>query len=433
MKNNKKILVLTVLTIIFTFLGSTLAYFNWQTSEEQRTNVVFTLEQDFWCAADGGGDITSNEVAIAPTSCTNSDHAIIREITVTPSILRENLTIGMDLWINIDFIDQAFSESKNLKWSLTQSKTSCNDGVIATGNFYGMNTGDKVQILEKSFSTTTTDTYRLYIWLDAEETSRSTMKKNFDFSIGGSCTDTPQDNSFYAVYSADDSSLRFYQEEENVINVGSAYEGRTTTAVYKMSGYDNFNLASNILPPWSEYANEITTIVVEDTITPNNVQFWFVNLKKVTTIDVTNLDTSKLTSMRGLFFATGYDASELTITGLSAFDTSNVIEMSGIFSGTGMTSTHVNIGDLSNWNVSHVSQMFNMFYGTGYSAQHFVLSGLNNWDVSNVIGMEGMFYYTGHNANWSQDLSNWNVSKVTSYDNFNTGVESKVIAPVWKN
>ena len=44
-----------------------------------------------------------------------------------------------------------------------------------------------------------------------------------------------------------------------------------------------------------------------------------------------------------------------------------------------------------------------------------------------------MFNKTGLNANWSLDLSNWNVNKVISYTYFNTDVETKVTAPIWVN
>ena len=46
-------------TIVFTIAGSTLAYWSWQTSEAQKTEVTFTVTKDFECAADGGGSITN--------------------------------------------------------------------------------------------------------------------------------------------------------------------------------------------------------------------------------------------------------------------------------------------------------------------------------------------------------------------------------------
>lgn len=56
-KNKKMILVLVILTVIFTIIGGSLAYFSLISSEAQKTNIVFTVEITFSCAADGGGSI----------------------------------------------------------------------------------------------------------------------------------------------------------------------------------------------------------------------------------------------------------------------------------------------------------------------------------------------------------------------------------------
>ena len=428
---SKKILLTLgiILTIALAIAGSTYAYLEWVTSDEQGTNVVFTLEQDFSCAVDGGGNITSADVAIAPSSCTNSAHAIMREITVTPSILRDNLEIGMDLWINVDSIDQEFSNTDNLRYALTTLPNDCIMGIVSTGSFKDLTAGAKVPILEKTFSSSTPATYYLWLWLDAKETSTSTIQKNFTFSLGGNCVDTPQNNKFYVVYSEDDYSLRFYKEDENIINVGSSYNGRTATAVYKIYGAENFFQSSP--PPWSEYANEIKDVVVEDAIAPINTQSWFYNLKQVETVDVRNLDSSNLTNMRGMFNLTGSDVTSLTITGLENFNTSNVVEMSGLFSQTGENATYLSIGNLSSWDTSKVKNMTATFQHIGKNSTSLILSGINNWDVSNVINMDRMFNAAGYMANWSLDLSNWDVSNVTSHKYFNDTVTDKVIAPIW--
>ena len=67
-RDKRIISVLMTLTIIFTLMGGTLSYLRWQTSEGQKTNVVFTVNQDFSCAADGGGNIQS--ATLMPASCT---------------------------------------------------------------------------------------------------------------------------------------------------------------------------------------------------------------------------------------------------------------------------------------------------------------------------------------------------------------------------
>ena len=80
------------------------------------------------------------------------------------------------------------------------------------------------------------------------------------------------------------------------------------------------------------------------------------NLKTITNLD-TNVDTSNVTSMSGMFFM----SKKLTSVGdLSQWDTSNVTDMGGMFAISKLTS----VGDLSKWNTSNVTSMFNMFYGS---------------------------------------------------------------------
>ena len=52
--NNKKFLfILLLFGLISTFFGGTLAYWEWTTSTAQQTKVVFTVGNEFSCAADG--------------------------------------------------------------------------------------------------------------------------------------------------------------------------------------------------------------------------------------------------------------------------------------------------------------------------------------------------------------------------------------------
>ena len=59
------------------------------------------------------------------------------------------------------------------------------------------------------------------------------------------------------------------------------------------------------------------------------------------------------------------------------------------------------------------------------------LEKLNTREVTN---MSYTFYNTGYNvSSFSMDVSNWDVSKVTSYSFFNVGVTTKVVSPMWVN
>ena len=200
-KNKRIILILGILTIIFTIMGGTFAYWSWISSEAQKTNIVFTVERTFSCAADGGGSITNNSAIIVPTlvNSNTTGNYIKREVKVTPTINQNGKTIYMDLWLDINKLDSGLSNSVNFKYAFTTSSTSNTTGVVASGNFNGkvgntnaneMTSSNRVNLLSnKSYNATTTDTYYLWIWLDAEETSSDTMDQSFSLSLNGSCGD----------------------------------------------------------------------------------------------------------------------------------------------------------------------------------------------------------------------------------------------------
>ena len=191
MKNRNKIIILLIMfTIIFTTMGGSLAAWNYQTLENQKTNVVFTTEKGFSCAADGGGTMESSSIIMMPTTCTNSEQAIQREVTVTTNIDRKNISISMDLWLDINDLGTELSNSQNFKYALTTEENSCTEGVVAEGNFNGKQTGDQVLLLDRNnFTSTSTETYYLYIWLDKEETNPATANQTFNFTLNGTCWD----------------------------------------------------------------------------------------------------------------------------------------------------------------------------------------------------------------------------------------------------
>ena len=191
MDKEKKIsIILISLAIVFTIIGSTFAYWSWTTNSAQQTAVNFTVTSGFSCSADGGGNITSNDKMLAPAACTNTTYAIQRTVTVSPTITQNGLDIYLDLWLKVNSIGEGLAASDNFKYALTTSSSSCTTGVVATGNFNGATTNTQKTLLhEKKYSTTTTDPYYLWIWLDAAETDSATQNQTFDIELGGSCTD----------------------------------------------------------------------------------------------------------------------------------------------------------------------------------------------------------------------------------------------------
>ena len=190
MKDKKIITIVTLFTIIFTLIGGTLAYLNWSTNEAQKTNVTFTVTRDFSCAADGGGNISSTDNMLAPADCLNTNYAIQRTVTVTPTINRAGLTVYMDLWLNIEDIGTGLTNSDYFMYALTESPTSCVSNPKASGTFKGKVADDQIKLLDQEpYTTSGPKTYYLYIWLHKDETSTSTMNQSFNLTLGGQCSD----------------------------------------------------------------------------------------------------------------------------------------------------------------------------------------------------------------------------------------------------
>ena len=71
--------MLGVFTIIFTVIGSSLAYLSWQTSTAQQTSVTFTTEVEFSCSADGGTVTTlfSDSSTYTASSLVNTNNSVV--------------------------------------------------------------------------------------------------------------------------------------------------------------------------------------------------------------------------------------------------------------------------------------------------------------------------------------------------------------------
>ena len=122
-------------------------------------------------------------------------------------------------------------------------------------------------------------------------------------------------------------------------------------------------------------------------------------IKNILEIDLSNFDTSKVTSM-GLMF---YGMSNVTALDLSNFDTSKVTNMGNMFS----SMTNLTSLNLSSFNTSEVTNMGFMFYGI----PNLTSLDLSNFDTSRTTKMSFMFY--GMRNLTALNLSSFNTSQVT--------------------
>ena len=182
----------------------------------------------------------------------------------------------------------------------------------------------------------------------------------------------------------------------------------------------------------------LTTVDLSNFDTSNytNTISMFAGCSSLTSLDVSNFNTSKVTSMDNMF----KDCSSLTSLDVSNFNTSNVTSMGNMFNGcSSLTSL-----DVSNFNTSKVDSFYSFSYMFSGCSSLKALD-LSNFDFSNTYagvysGLYGMFrncksletitfpstvtfnnsgvcfidMFYGCSSLTSLDLSNWDTSKVTS-------------------
>ena len=148
-----------------------------------------------------------------------------------------------------------------------------------------------------------------------------------------------------------------------------------------------------------------------DTSKATNMNKMFSRTDKLITLDLSNFDTSQVTDMSYMFD----DADNLTTLDLSNFDTSKVTNMDHMFSNTYNLTTL----DLSNFNTSKVTNMDSMFFTSGLTSLN-----LSSFNTSKVTNMDRMFSNTRKLI--TLDLSNFDTSKVTNMDSmfFTSGLTS---------
>ena len=196
-------------------------------------------------------------------------------------------------------------------------------------------------------------------------------------------------------------------------------EGTDVEYAYKLTigGKDGIIANENMIDYFAMFY-KMTSIDLSalDTSEVTNMSGMFSRCSSLTNLDVSNFDTSKVTNMSFMF----YECSSLTSLDVSTFDTSNVTNMQEMFACEDNHQMDIEEINVSNFDTSKVTNVSGMFAGCSQ------LTSLNvsNFDTSKVTNMSGMFYDC--NVLTSLDLSNFNTSKVTNMSTMFAGC-SKLI------
>ena len=206
------------------------------------------------------------------------------------------------------------------------------------------------------------------------------------------------------VSEAKDGSIMAYVEDDG-----------TGNSTYKVTiGGKGGIIANESMISYFEGFEKMTSIDLSalDTSEVTNMSYMFFECSSLTSLDVSKFDTSQVTNMRSMFS----QCSNLTSLDLNSFDTSNVTNMSRMFSG-GSNDFPMNIKkiNVSNFDTSKVTDMSDMFSW----CSRLTSLDVSNFDTSNVTNMGGMF--SGCNSLTSLDVSNFDTSQVTNMsDMFST-------------
>ena len=167
-------------------------------------------------------------------------------------------------------------------------------------------------------------------------------------------------------------------------------------------------------PPWHDtYRRLITSAETVGAVTSLTTHSMFYGCSSLASLDLSSLDTSSVTDMRGMF----YGCSSLASLDLSSLDTSSVTDMRGMFHGCSSLASL----DLSSFDTSKVRYMGECYmgdYGSNDWYDEGMFAGceslasldLSSFDTSNVTDMSCMFHYCSSLT--SLDLSSFDTSKV---------------------
>lgn len=206
----------------------------------------------------------------------------------------------------------------------------------------------------------------------------------------------------FAVYSADDSSLRFFKRA-SVPEPGDTIDAVSATEVYKGIEWTNYSYSNKA--PWHAQRSNITSVTIADRIAPRSMSYWFADCASIAQASgLENIDTTRVTSMNSMFYGC---AAIAAIDGIAGWNTSNVTNMSSVFRDCYKLSS---LDDISGWNVSKVTMLAYAFSGCRLTSLD-----LSGWNVSRVNNMIYMFSSCSRLV--TLDLGGWETRVLNRMDN----------------
>ena len=168
--------------------------------------------------------------------------------------------------------------------------------------------------------------------------------------------------------------------DNSITDCGTMFYNCPSLTSLDLSNFNTSNVTdmSNMF----SYCPSLTSLNLSnfDTSNVTDMNYMFGMCQKLTNLNINNFDTSKVTNMDGMF----RECKALTLLNVSNFNTSKVTSMIAMFNGC----SNITLLDLSKFDTSNVARMAGMFYNcqkltTIYCEQ--------NWNNSNITNSADMF------------------------------------------
>ena len=397
MDKYKKFMYIGIFILLISLVSSagTYAWFTW--ISPSNTSVTLSIGNLADVTFTSGPDINISN--LAPV------YNYTDGVSTTFTVRNTNSTDSLLYKVKLEITSIA-NELKDESFKYTLLK---DNKVIKTGNLKDAVNGNPLILntssLDKgSTSSPKTSTFKLYFWLDGNMENNSNMMNK---SLVGKIDVGVETNVLTNTESSISSTSKFLNTEVPRQNIKTLKyvdnlnipEGATVVDVSKNG--------DNTIKMWYNEAdangNYDITIGSNNIIYANPTPYMFKWFTNVTLLDLSNLDTSGITDMTGMFAHT----KNLTkIIFGEHFNTSNVKSMYEMFCNTYMLKSI----DLSRIDTSSVTNMGHMFYGSGVETLD-----LSTFDTSNVTAMDWMFASVSKIT--SLDLSSFNTSNVKNMNN----------------
>lgn len=109
----------------------------------------------------------------------------------------------------------------------------------------------------------------------------------------------------FAVYSASDKSLDFYNSHD-IPKIGESYRGKVVT-----DRYIGIEDTGSVSPAWSSIVSKVESVEVVDTIRPRSLYGWFRNSTSLRSLDMDRMDTSQVRTVRNFLYASAISSINL--------------------------------------------------------------------------------------------------------------------------